>query len=235
MPTPAKDWIDRLPRDRCIAEFSLWSARLTRLCEDLARIDPHADVLHLDVADGRFAPTYLFFPDLVTQIRKETSVPIHVHLMVEDGDLVDQAEQFAEAGADLISIHVENAAVADVAFDVLENAGVACGMVVRVETPVAELKPFLPSLDFITLLGTAIGVKGQDLDASATGRLAQATELLAGLNDGKRRVLAADGAIRDHTVPKLIAAGAQSVVLGSLAFGADDLAARMDWLAAQRA
>jgi ribulose-phosphate 3-epimerase len=101
-------------------------------------------------------------------------------------------------------------------------------MVLRVETPVAGVLPWLGRLDMLTLLGTAIGVKGQGLDPSATARLTEAAGLIKAA--GRRIVLAADGGIRDTTVPLLRAAGAETVVLGSLAFGAADLAARMRWL-----
>jgi ribulose-phosphate 3-epimerase len=97
-----------------------------------------------------------------------------------------------------------------------------------VETPVERAKPWLQHIDMLTLLGTAIGVKGQGLDPSATTRLQTAAGLIA--ESGRRIVLAADGGIRDTTVPLLRAAGAETVVLGSLAFGAADLGARMAWL-----
>ncbi len=100
-------WIDRLPTDRLIGEYSVWSADLVRLADEMARIDAHADILHVDVADGHFAPAFLFFPDLVVGLRKVSDKPIHVHLMVADAVVLSQIEQFAEAGADLISLHVE--------------------------------------------------------------------------------------------------------------------------------
>jgi ribulose-phosphate 3-epimerase len=228
MPHPAPGWIDRLPQNRLIAEYSMWSADLIRLAGDLDRITPHADILHIDVADGVFAPAFLFFPDLVARIRAATVAPIHVHLMVADAVLLPQIAQFAEAGADLISLHVENAAVAAGALDLIGGLGLKAGMVLRVETPVAGVLPWLGRLDMLTLLGTAIGVKGQGLDPSATARLTEAAGLIKAA--GRRIVLAADGGIRDTTVPLLRAAGAETVVLGSLAFGAADLAARMRWL-----
>lgn len=226
MPSPS--WLADLPGNRLIAEFSLWSADLVRMADDLDRIAPHADLLHVDVADGHFAPALLFFPDLVARIRQHSALPIHVHLMVANAVLVDQVDQFADAGADLISIHVENRAVADAALARIRARGLAAGMVLRVETPVAAVTPFLDRLDFLTLLGTAIGVKGQGLDPAATRRLEEARGLIEAT--GRRIVLAADGGIRDNTVPLLRGAGAETVVLGSLAFGAPDLAARMAWL-----
>ena len=228
MTRPSPDWITKLPRTRLLAEYSMWSANLLRLEDDLTRIAAHADILHVDVADGYFAPAFLFFPDLVAAMRKQTALPIHVHLMVADAVLLPQIDQFAEAGADLISIHVEHEAVADQALGRIAALGLAAGMVLRVETPVALAEKWLPRLDMLTLLGTAIGVKGQGLDPSATVRLQQAAGLIAAT--GKRIVLAADGGIRDTTVPLLRQAGAETVVMGSLAFGAPDLAERMRWL-----
>lgn len=225
---PDAGWMERLPKDRLIAEFSVWSADLLRLADDMARIRPHADILHVDVADGVFAPAFLFFPDLVAGLRKTSDLPIHVHLMVDDAVLLSQIDQFAEAGADLISIHLENVALAGEALDRIAGHGVKAGMVLRVETPVAGVAEWLPRLDMLTLLGTAIGLKGQGLNAAASDRIREAGALIAAT--GRRIVLAADGGIRDTTVPVLRAAGAETVVLGSLAFGAPDLGARMRWL-----
>lgn len=221
------DWFEALPSDRLIAEFSLWSADLVRLAQDLDRIAPHADILHVDVADGHFAPALLYFPDLVAQVRKVSGVPVHVHLMCADAILPAQIDQFAAAGADLISVHAENANAAE-ALDLIRARGLRAGVVLKVSTPVEVAAPLVPRIDFLTLLGTAIGVKGQGLDPTACHRLGQARGLVAG--QGRRIVVAADGGIRDTTVPDLRAAGAETVVLGSLAFGAPELAARMAWL-----
>lgn len=228
MPRPASTWFDALPKNRLMAEFSLWSADLVRMADDVARINPHADLMHVDVADGHFAPAFLFFPDLTAGVRKLTTVPIHVHLMCADAVLLPQIDQFAEAGADLISIHVENAAAAGPALDRIAKHGLRAGMVLRVETPVAQVQPFIKQLDFLTLLGTATGVKGQGLDPTAPARLREASGFIA--KAGRRIVLAADGGIRDTTVPVLRGAGAETVVMGSLAFGAPDLAARIAWV-----
>ncbi len=226
----AHDWIDHLPSKRLIAEFSVWSADLVRLRDDLQRVEPYVDVLHIDVADGHFAPAMLFFPDLVQAVRKISAKPIHVHLMVADAILLSQIEQFCDAGSDLISIHVENSAIAAEALALLQKRNVAAGMVLRVETPVENVAPFVSQLRFLTLLGTAIGVKGQGLNELAPQRLGVAKKLIKECGSKHRVVLAADGGIRENTVPLLRAAGAETVVLGSLAFGASDLAARMNWL-----
>ena len=89
--TPAQQMLEHLPRNRLLAEFSLWSADLVRIADDMARAEPFADIWHADVADGHFAPAMLLFPDLVAQIAKVTKRPIHVHLMVSDAILLVQA------------------------------------------------------------------------------------------------------------------------------------------------
>jgi ribulose-phosphate 3-epimerase len=227
---PATTWMDELPRDRLIAEYSIWSADLLRLADELARIESHADVLHLDVADGHFAPALLFFPDLVAAVRRASTKPIHVHLMVADEVLLSQAEQFADAGADLISVHAENETAADRALDLIESRGIVPGLVLKVETPVSAAARFLDRVRFLTLLGTPIGVKGRGLEPEAADRLMEARTLIAASGGSRRIVLAADGGIREETVPLLRRAGAETVVMGSLAFGAPSLDQRIEWL-----
>ncbi len=231
--TASIDWLNALPTDRLMAEMSLWSADLCRVADDVARIDPHTDIYHLDVADGHFSPALLLFPDLVAAVRALTSKPLHVHLMVNDDILLDQIGQFADAGADLISIHLENERIDD-GLALIETRGIAAGLVSQLHTPVAAFAPYLDHISMLTLLGTRIGVKGQGLDPSACDRLREARALIAGRKGGRRIVLAADGGIREHTVPLLRAAGAETIVMGSLAFGAENLAARMAWVHEQK-
>lgn len=232
MSRPAPDWVDRLPSTRPIAEFSVWSADLLQIGADLQRIRPYADALHIDVADGHFAPAFLFFPDLMARVRAVSDLPIHVHLMVASAILPAQIDQFADAGADLITVHAESSGL-DAALERIQGHGCHAGLVLRVETPVQTLRPYLDRIRFITLLGTAIGVKGKGLHEDALDRLREVQAMLADAGrSGQVRVIA-DGGIRHETVPPLRAAGADGVVLGSLAFGDPDLAARMAWLARQ--
>ena len=157
---------------------------------------------------------------------------MHVHLMVDDSIVAAQIEQFADAGADVITLHAECASVATGALDLIKKRGLRAGLVLKVETPVATLAPYLGQISFLTLLGTSIGVKGKGLHENALDRLKEARAMVQRADLGHRIVVVADGGIRHETVPNLRAAGAQAVVLGSLAFGDADLAARMAWLAA---
>ena len=220
-----------LPKGRLLAEFSLWSADLVRIADDVARVDDHVDIYHADVADGHFSPAMLLFPDLISQIRPLTERPIHVHLMIADNALANQIDQFAAAGADIISIHAENADVGR-ALDSIAAKGLAAGLVLQLHTPVASIQSHLDRLAMLTLLGTKIGIKGVGLDPQAEDRLREARGMIAA-TDGQT-LLAADGGIRDHTVPGLREAGADTIVMGSLAFGAEDLPGRMAWVHAQQ-
>ncbi|TPL84794.1 D-allulose-6-phosphate 3-epimerase [Mesorhizobium sp. B2-3-14] len=222
--------IAALPRDRLIAEFSSWSANLANFESDLQRIEPYADMHHIDVADGHFAPSFLFFPDLVARIAKLTARPVHVHLMVDQAIVEEQTRQFIEAGADMISVHAENGEAGLRAVRLAHELGAEAGVVLRLETPVEAMKPFVSEVAFVTLLGTAIGVKGQGLSEKACDRLGEARAILRNAGRESAVVLAADGGIRHETVPLLRAAGAETVVLGSLAFGDKDLASRIGWL-----
>ncbi len=226
--TASHDRLAALPGGRLLAELSVWSADLLRLASEVARVDAHADIYHVDVADGHFSPALLFFPDLVAALRRHTERPIHVHLMTADAILLDQVAQFADAGADLVSVHAENGNAA-AALDLIEARGLAAGLVLQLHTPVAAAAAHLSRLRMLTLLGTRIGIKGQGLDEAAEPRLREARALVGGASV----ILAADGGIREHTVPGLRAAGADTVVMGSLAFNDPDLSGRIAWVRAQ--
>jgi ribulose-phosphate 3-epimerase len=150
--------------------------------------------------------------------------------MVTDTILMAQIDQFAEAGADLISIHAENADI-DAALARIAGHGRVPGLVLQLETPVDACRRYLDRIGMLTLLGTQIGIKGVGLDHRAGPRLEEAAMMLEAAP--RRIVLAADGGIREHTVPLLRKSGAQTIVMGSLAFGAPNLATRMAWVHAQ--
>ena len=229
---PVSDWLETIPSHRLIAEFSLWSADLGNLFREMDRVDRFVDIYHIDVADGHFSPALLFFPDLVHTVRGHTAKPLHVHLMATDDILKDQIEQFAEAGSDCISIHAENRVV-DEGLALICKLGVSAGIVAQLDTPVEALESYLDKISILTLLGTRIGVKGQRLDAAAEPRLRQAHAMLAKRKQSQRILLAADGGIREHTVPGLRLAGAETIVMGSLAFNSENLEERMAWVHAQ--
>ncbi len=220
-------WSD-LPDSRLLVDVSLWSADLANLESAVRRLSPWADSFHLDAADGHFAPSLLFFPDLVRALRPHTSRPFHVHLMAERPSAL--AGDFLDAGADVLTVHVENGErEAGAAIEQALRRGRGAGVTVRLESPVRAVEPFLESVELVILLGTGAGVKGADLAPQACARLREARALLR--ERGRPRVrLVADGAIRTHTVSALHQAGADAVVPGSLVFQSPDLESTFRWL-----
>ena len=216
--------------NRFLAELSLWSADLANLAEELKRMDPYADLYHVDVADGHFAPQFLFFPDLVARLHQLTSKPFHVHLMVDSSILLNQIDQFIEVGADLVTIWYENGKIVPGALNQIRNANVSAGLSLELETPPEAIIPFFDRIDLVTMMGTRVGVKGQDLSDQACSRMIAMRRLIEEHGYSGKIKLAADGGNRSHTVPELRAAGADTVVLGSLAYGSQNLTQTFDWL-----
>lgn len=221
-------WPD-LPRTRLLADISLWSADLANLAAAIERMDPFADSFHLDVSDAHFAPSLLFFPDLVRALRPLTKRPFHVHLMVERPTAL--IADFVASGADAITVHAEaGESEVEAAIQAIRRAGRSAGLALRLDTPVAASQPYLDRIDALLLLGTALGVKGQDPAPEACGRLAGAASMLG---EQRARVrLIADGGIRSHTVPLLRHAGADVIVPGSLVFQSQNLVETFAWLRA---
>ncbi len=216
------------PTDRLLAEVSLWSADFTCLKDEIERIDPFTDLYHIDVTDAHFVPGLLLFPDLVAALRPLTTRPFHVHLMTENPlGLIDD---FAEAGANLISVHCENGPLAPAALQKIHRHGLASGLALGLDVPLDSVVPYLEMVDVIVLMGTPIGVKGAGLNPQACPRIAALRAILDEQGLSERIKIEADGGIRQNTVPQLRAAGAGLIVMGSLAFKSSNLSGTFDWV-----
>ncbi|MEU1824107.1 ribulose-phosphate 3-epimerase [Streptomyces abikoensis] len=218
------DW----PRERTVIDASLWSADLGALTAEVERIGPHADSFHIDASDTSFTRDAIFFPDLVRALRPRTTVPFHVHLMAHRP--TELAAAFADAGADLITVHAE-ADEAMEAIDRIRSGGQAAGLALTLNLAPKHVKDLLESVDAITMVGTPLGTKGTGMVPEALERMRVIREILD--RRGADTPLLADGGIREHTVPDLVAAGATGVVAGSLLFGSADPAATAAWIRSQ--
>ena len=147
-------WQD-LPRTRLLADISLWSADLANLAAGIERVEPFADSFHLDVSDAHFAPSLLFFPDLIRALRPLTNRPFHVHLMVDRPTML--IAEFVACGADVITVHAEvGESEAAAAIQAILRAGRSAGLALRLDTPVAASAPYLDRVDALLLLGTVL-------------------------------------------------------------------------------
>jgi ribulose-phosphate 3-epimerase len=208
------------------ASLSLWSADLSNLESEIKRSEPYADYYHLDVADGRYAETLLFFPDLVKSIRPHTQVPFEVHLICESPEM--WIEPFRQSGADRIIFYPGTPRDPDRIVRCIEDGGMEVGVSLAVRQGIKDLEPYWDRLDLVVVLGTDVGVKGV-LDV-ADGTYEKIEALVA---ERERRGLdfeiEADGAIRKETVPLLRKAGADIVVPGSLMFQ-NNMKEIKDWM-----
>lgn len=193
---------------------SLWSADLLRLGDEIRRVEPYADRFHIDVADGQYVETLLFFPDLVRAIRAQTTLPLEIHLIVRDP--LRWLDPFVDAGGDSFIFYFDTAADPGEVLRMIRARGKKAGISLRVEDPLDLLAPYWDALDIVTIVGTHMGVKGAQMDESVPGKIRQARAHID--SRGLATEIEADGGIRRHTVPLLDAAGADLIVPGSLIF-----------------
>jgi len=205
---------------------SLWSADLTNLAAEMKRVEPYSERFHLDVADGHYVKNMLFFPDLVAQLRKHTRLPFELHLMVTEP--LGWIDPFVEAGADVIIFCFDSTKNPGEVLRAIKDRGKHAGVSLLITESVELLAPYWDDVDIVTIVGTAMGIKGASMDATVPGKIQRAREIIN--QRGLKVEIEADGGIRRETVPRLQAAGADYIVPGSLMFKEDPRAMRK-WLA----
>jgi ribulose-phosphate 3-epimerase len=193
---------------------SLWSADLANLGAEIKRVEPHSDRFHIDVADGLYVPTLLFFPDLVKAMRPHTRLPFEVHLITRYP--LKWLDAFVEAGADIIIVYYDILEDLTTVLQTIHAAGMKAGISLRIQDELDVLEPYWDELDVLTIVGTDIGIKGAAMDASVPPKIRQARQLIS--QRGLRTEIEADGGIRRETVPLIAEAGADLIVPGSLMF-----------------
>src|SRR6267143_4786937 len=153
---------------------SLWSADLANLAAEIKRVEPFSERFHLDVADGHYVKNMLFFPDLVRTLRKHTDKPFEVHLMVTDP--ADWIDAFVEAGADIILFCFDAAKKPADVLSAIKSQGKKAGVSLLTNEPLDLIEPHWENLDVLTVVGTAMGIKGASMDASVPGKIVKARE-----------------------------------------------------------
>jgi ribulose-phosphate 3-epimerase len=204
---------------------SLWSADLSNLGAEIRRVEPYSERFHLDVADGHYVPTLLFFPDQVKALRAHTKVPFEVHLMVTDP--AAWIEPFVEAGTDVFIVCLDSTPRPAEVLQAIRAAGCQAGVSLKIRESIDLLEPLWPLLDLVTLIGTEVGIKGASMDPSIPDKIRRARAIVG--QRGLSTLIQADGGIRRETVPVLAAAGADFIVPGSLMFKEDPASMRA-WL-----
>ena len=210
---------------------SVLSADFSKMGEEIKRIERGgADLVHCDVMDGVFVPNITFGIKMVKDIRKTTTLPLDVHLMIVHPE--KYVEQFAQAGADYITVHWEACQdnLAEV-LNLIKSTGKKCGAVINPDTPVEKIEKVIPLCDMVLVMSVFPGFGGQKFIPSVLEKCKQIKEIIA--KTGKDILLEIDGGINRETVLLAKENGVDIAVAGNAVFGAEDIAQEINILQGQ--
>jgi len=196
---------------------SILSADFAALAADVARVEAGgADLLHVDVMDGRFVPNITIGPVVVEAIRKRTRLPLDVHLMIVEPERYVGA--FVSAGADIVTVHAEACPHLQRVLAQIREAGARAGVALNPSTPPAAIEYVLDDLDLVLVMSVNPGFGGQAFIPSAHAKVRRVREMLG----GRDVEVSVDGGVKVEHARPLAEDGASVLVAGSAIFGAAD-------------
>jgi ribulose-phosphate 3-epimerase len=196
---------------------SLLSADFARLGEQIDEVArAGADYIHVDVMDGHFVPNITIGTPVVAAIRPVTSLPLDVHLMIEHPERF--ISEFVQAGADIITVHVEACPNLRTTIRLIKELGAKVGVSLNPPTPVSAIEEFLPYVDLVLVMGVNPGFGGQSFIPETLPKIANIRKIL---DDRKLSAeLEVDGGINADNAPDIVKAGANVLVAGNSIFRA---------------
>ena len=197
---------------------SMLSADFKELGKEIKTIEENgAKYLHFDVMDGIFVPSISFGMPVLKSIRPGTNLVCDVHLMITEP--IRYVEEFAKAGADLITIHLEACEDVDATIAKIKACGCKVGVSIKPNTPVSALQPYLEKVDMILIMSVEPGFGGQKFIPSSLEKISETKTMIdaSGLNID----IQVDGGIYTHNVEEVLKAGANIIVAGSAVFNGD--------------
>ena len=205
---------------------SMLAADFSRLADEAARVEGHADWLHIDVMDYRFVPNLTLGLPVVESLLKATTIPLDCHLMIEDPDR--WAPSYAEAGAGSVTFHAEASKAPLRTARTIRAAGARAGIALNPATPIEPLIDLLPSFDMVLVMTIEPGFGGQTFMDETLPKIRRVREAI-----GDRPIwLQVDGGVTEDTIGRAAEAGADVFVAGSAVYGAPDPATAVDRLRA---
>jgi len=198
---------------------SILAADFSRLGEEIAAVERGgARILHVDVMDGHFVPNISIGVPVVSSLRKATTLVLDVHLMIEEPGRYVGA--FADAGADMISVHQEATPHLDRVLAAIQERDIEAGVVLNPATPVATLSEVLSGVDFVLVMSVNPGLGGQKFISGSLEKLRQLKELRSRYNHTFR--IEVDGGLGLDNVADAVRAGAEIIVAGTSVFHTAD-------------
>jgi ribulose-phosphate 3-epimerase len=198
---------------------SILSADFLKLGEEIQAAETAgADMLHIDIMDGHFVPNITIGPFIVESIRKITSLPLDVHLMIEEPD--KYLRDFIKAGADYLTVHYEASVHLHRTVQWIKESGVKAGVSLNPATPVWNLEHILPYTDLALLMSVNPGFGGQEFIPEVIEKIKILKKLLR--EKGLSTLIEVDGGVKLENAPEIISAGADILVMGSAFFNSKD-------------
>jgi ribulose-phosphate 3-epimerase len=198
---------------------SLLSADFAALAEDIAKVERGgADLLHVDVMDGHFVPNLSMGPPIVRAIRRVASVPLDVHLMLDNPD--EHLKAFIDAGAARITVHVEVLPHLHRTLQYLHGAGIKAGVAINPSTPVVALQEIAADVDQVLIMSVNPGFGGQTFIPRSESKIRAVRALLDAA--GNAAPVSVDGGVDQTNAQHIAAAGAGILVAGQAIFGSGD-------------
>jgi ribulose-phosphate 3-epimerase len=195
---------------------SILSADFARLADEISAAEKAgADIVHLDVMDGRFVPNFTFGPPVVAAIRKVTSLPLDAHLMIESPSRF--LDDFIQAGVNRLSVHVEAERHIDRTLNYIRETGVLAGVAINPGTPLSALEEILPVADFALVMTVNPGFGGQRFIPSMLKKIDRLREII--VRNRYRTRIEVDGGVYAGNLRDVLEAGAEIIVAGSAVFG----------------
>ncbi len=198
---------------------SILSADFAKLGDEIKAVEAAgADWIHADVMDGHFVPNITFGPLVVEAVHRMTSLPIDVHLMIENPDTY--IAEFAKAGASYISVHVESCTHLNRSIQLIRECGARPGVVLNPSTPLQALDWILNDVDYVLIMSVNPGFGGQKFIPDTLDKIRELRQIIQSRN--LHTMIEIDGGVNEKTIPAIADAGVNIFVAGSAIFGSQD-------------
>jgi ribulose-phosphate 3-epimerase len=198
---------------------SILSADFARLGDEIKAVEAAgADWIHVDVMDGHFVPNITIGPLIVEAVRSVTSLPIDVHLMIENPD--NYIPAFAKAGASWISVQIETSVHLNRSVQLIRECGARPGVVLNPSTPIQALEWIIEAVDYVLIMSVNPGFGGQAFITNSLDKIKALRQMIQSKN--LNTLIQIDGGVNEKTIADVAAAGVDIFVAGSAIFGSDD-------------